>query len=265
MSRSTCSCGLLLLAYSREEEYNLKHASAHLYKGGMDTVQRILIFITRLTRFCLQSLHHRYVTWTTPGPTSLLLGTLTDLSRSKSELVAENALLRQQLIILRRHAKRPACTRTDRMLLVLLARMVRTWKQALFIVQPETLLRWHRQGFKLLWKYKSKAASPTPRISDETIALIKEMARDNRLWGAERIRGELLKLGIRVCKRTIQKYMRGVRTQRQRGQKWSTFLHTHAAQIWACDALSGHRPLLSAALCVLPHRTILSQGGSMSA
>jgi len=103
-------------------------------------VQRILTFITRLTRFCLQSLHHRYVTWTTPGPTSLLLGTLTDLSRSKSELVAENALLRQQLIILRRHAKRPACTRTDRMLLVLLARMVRTWKQALFIVQPETRL-----------------------------------------------------------------------------------------------------------------------------
>ncbi len=75
-----------------------------------------------------------------------MLGTLTDLVRSKSELVAENALLRQQLIILRRQVNRPACTRTDRMLLVLLARMVRTWKQALVIVQPETLLRWHRQG-----------------------------------------------------------------------------------------------------------------------
>jgi hypothetical protein len=99
-----------------------------------------------------------------------------------------------------------------------LGRMVRTWKQALFIVQPETLLRWHRQGFKLLWKYKSRAASPTPRISAENVALIKEMARDNRLWGAERIRGELLKLGIRVCKRTIQKYMRTVRTQEPRGQ-----------------------------------------------
>src|SRR5437667_61905 len=123
------------------------------------------------------------------------------------------------------------------LLLVLLARMVRTWKQALFIVQPETLLRWHRQGFKLLWKYKSKAASPTPRISAETVALINEMARDNRLWGAERIRGELLKLGIRVCKRTIQKYMRAVRTSRPRGQTWKTFLHTHAQQIWACDFL----------------------------
>ena len=82
--------------------------------------------------FCLQSLHHSYITWITPGPTSLLLGTLFDLCRSKSELVAENALLRVPLIILRRQVKRPACIRTDRMLMVLLARMGRTWKQALF-------------------------------------------------------------------------------------------------------------------------------------
>jgi putative transposase len=203
----------------------------------MDTVQGILIFITRLARLCLRSLHHRYVAWSKPNTTSLLLGTLTDQARRKSELVAENAFLRQQLIILRRQVKRPACTKRDRMLLVLLARMVQTWKQALFIVQPETLLRWHRQGFKLFWKYKSRAASLTPRISQETVALIKEMARDNRLWGAERIRGELLKLGIRVCKRTIQKYMRQVRTTRPRGQTWSTFLQTHAQQIWACDFL----------------------------
>ena len=200
-------------------------------------MQRILTFITRLIRLCLQSLHQRFVSWTKPETSSFLLGTLTDLSRPKSELVAENALLRQQVIILRRQVKRPACTKTDRMLLVLLARIVRAWKQALFIVQPETLLRWHRQGFKLLWKYKSRAASLTPRISQETVALIQEMARDNRLWGAERMRGELLKLGIRVCKRTIQKYMKGVRTTRPYGQTWKTFLHTHAQQIWACDFL----------------------------
>jgi putative transposase len=200
-------------------------------------VQRILTFVTRLTRFCLRSLHHRFVAWTKPNTTLLLLGTLTDLARSKSELVAENALLRQQLIILRRQVKRPACTKTDRMLLVLLARMARTWKQTLFIVQPETLLRWHRQGFKLFWKYTSRATSLKPRISQETIALIKAMARDNRLWGAERIRGELLKLGICVCKRTIQKYMRDVQSPRQRGQTWATFLHTHTKDIWACDFL----------------------------
>jgi hypothetical protein len=123
----------------------------------MDTLHGIFTFIERLTGVWLQSLHQRFIAWTTPNTTSLLLDTLTDLAKSKSELVAENALLRQQLIILRRQVKRPACTKRDGMLLVLLARMVQTWKQALFIVQPETLLRWHLQGFKLFWKYKSHA------------------------------------------------------------------------------------------------------------
>ena len=120
---------LLLLANFPEEEYNLRHSPAHLHKGVMYTVQGILTFITRLARLCLRPLHHRFVAWSKPNTTSLLLGTLTDLGRSKSELVAENALLRQQLIILRRQVKRPACTKTDRVLLVLLARKVRTWKQ----------------------------------------------------------------------------------------------------------------------------------------
>ncbi len=151
--------------------------------------------------------------------------------------MAENALLRKPLIILRRQVKRPACTRTDRMLVVLLARMARTWKQALFIIQPETLLRWHRQGFKLYWKYKSRAASAKPKISAETVALIKEMAVQNRLWGAERIRGEFLKLGIPISKRTIQKYMRHARTPRRVGQNWATFLRNYAKDIWACDSL----------------------------
>jgi putative transposase len=175
---------------------------------------------------------------------------------------------RQQLIILRRQVKRPACTRTDRMLLVLLARFVRTWKQALFIVQPETLLLWHRQGFKLFWKYKSRATSTTPRISQETVALIQEMARDNRLWGAERIRGELLKLGIRVCKRTIQKYMRAVRTTRPRGQTWRPFLHTHAQQIWVCDFLQVNdlffRPLFASFLIELQSRKVIHVGVTRS-
>jgi hypothetical protein len=103
----------------------------------MDTVHRILTFVTCMTRLCLRSLNDRFVAWTTPESTSLLLLTLTDQARSKSELVAENALLRKPLIILRRQVKRPACTKTDRMLLVLLAKMVHTWKQALFIVQKD--------------------------------------------------------------------------------------------------------------------------------
>jgi len=105
---------------------------------------------------------------------------LVDLSRGKSELLAENALLRQQLIILRRQIKRPVYRKSDRLLLVLLARMVRTWKQALFLVQPETLLRWHRELFRLCWKHRSKARSSKSRLSCETITLIQEMAANNR-------------------------------------------------------------------------------------
>jgi putative transposase len=119
----------------------------------------------------LETLAARFTQWTKPLTSSLALATLTDLGRSKSELLAEIALLRQQLIILERQVKRPTFTRTDRVLLVLLARLVRTWQQALLIVQPDTLLRWHRELFRLFWKRTSKAASHKPKVAMETIAL----------------------------------------------------------------------------------------------
>jgi hypothetical protein len=129
------------LADSPEEEYNRNVFICSSSKGVMYTVQGILLFIKRLTSLCLQSLHHHFINWTKPDTaTSLMVGTLTDLARNKFELVAENALLRKPLIILRRHTKRPVCAKTDRMLLVFLARMVRTWKQALFIVQEDDAL-----------------------------------------------------------------------------------------------------------------------------
>ncbi len=195
----------------------------------------ILISLRRSISPRFHLLQRLILTWTTPPHSSLLPGTVMDLARGKSELVAENALLRQQLIILRRQIKRPRFRQTDRILLVLLARAVRTWRQALLIVQPGALLTWHRQGFRLFWRHKSKAKTPQAKVAAETISLIKEMARNNRLWGAERIRGELLKLEIHVCKRTIQKYMRYKHTPRSRGQSWATFLRTHAGEIWACD------------------------------
>jgi transposase InsO family protein len=228
----------------------------------------IVTYLRRLKNGCLDALSSRFTRWTKPLRTSLPLATLTDLGRSKSKLIAENALLRQQLIILRRQVKRPACTKTDRLLLVLLARIVRTWKQTLLIVQPETLLRWHRELFRLYWKRKSKTASHTPKVAAETIALIREMATNNRLWGAERIRGELLKLGIHVCKRTIQKYMRTVRTKPPRGQKWSTFLRNHAAQVWACDFLQVtdlfFRPLFAFFVVELKSRKVIHVGVTRS-
>jgi transposase InsO family protein len=151
---------------------------------------------------------------------------------------------------------------------VLLARAVRAWKQALLIVQPETLLRWHREAFRLFWRRRSKALSHKPRVAAETIALIKEMATKNRLWGAERIRGELLKLGIYVCKRTIQKYIRQVRTLPPRGQKWATFLRNHAADIWACDFLQVtdlfFRPLFAFFIIELKSRKVIHVGVTRS-
>src|SRR5712692_6371700 len=146
---------------------------------------RVFTPLQRLKDGCLHTLTSRFARWTKPLMTSLPLSTLTDLGRSKSELIAENVLLRQQLIILRREVKRPPITRTDRILLVLLARLVRTWQQALVIVQPDTLLRWHRELFRLYWKRKSKTHTHKQKVAPETIALIRQMARENRLWGAK--------------------------------------------------------------------------------
>ena len=145
--------------------------------------------------------------WTKPVSATLVTGALSDLTRSRADLIAENVMLRQQLIVLKRQVKRPQLTNFDRIRLVLLARFTQFWQQALLIVQPDTLLRWHRDLFRRYWRRKSKNRRRKPRIAPETIALIRKMAKENRLWGAERIRGELLKLGVRVSKRTIQKHI----------------------------------------------------------
>ena len=120
---------------------------------------------------------------------------------------------------------------------VSVARWAPNWKQVLQIIQPDTLLGWHRGGFRRFWKLKSRKQMQTQpqRLAAETIALIERMAGENRLWGAERIRGELLKLNIKVSKRTIQKYMQAVRSNPPARQSWSTFLQTHGQDIWACD------------------------------
>src|SRR5215218_8256277 len=148
------------------------------------------------------ALRTRVSRWTKPRPLTLAAGLATDLGRPRRELLLEHAFLRQQVIVLSRAATRPACTPWDRGLLVLLASRLRTWASALLIVQPETVLHWHRQGYRLFWRLKSAPRYRPSPLAQATIDLIQEMARDNPLWGAERIRGELLKLDIRVSKRT---------------------------------------------------------------
>jgi putative transposase len=189
-------------------------------------------------RLLMQVLHLLWTAlWIRPAAVTHLTGTAVDCVRSKPELLMENALLRHQVVVLRRSVKRPVLTSADRALLVLLAGRLHSWRQALLIVQPNTLLCWHRAGVRWFWKRKSPPKPGRPSLPEATIALIQDMAANNPLWGAERIRGELLKLDIHVAKRTIQKYVRSDRRPRPRGQTWTPFLRTQAKGIWACDFL----------------------------
>lgn len=172
--------------------------------------------------------------WTKPATATLAVGAGQDLCRSKSDLIAENAILRQQLIVLKRSVKRPKFTEGDRLRLTILSRLTKFWQSALHIVKPDTILRWHQDMFKLYWKRISTPKSREPGIPRETIELIKQMAQENPRWGAKKIYGELLKLEVVMDKRTIKKYMKMVR-KKPSGQNWRTFLKNHAHEIWACD------------------------------
>jgi transposase InsO family protein len=189
-----------------------------------------------------------------------VLGYALDHFRSRDQLIRENALLHKQLEVACRKTSRPPLRPIDRAILVLLARFTSTWRGATLLVKPETILRWHREGFRLLWRHRSRQRRGRPQMAPDTIALIKRMARNNRLWGAERIRGELLKLGIGVAKRSIQKWIRQVRP-RPKGQPWSSFLRTHADEIWACDFLQTYhllfRPIFAFFLIELGSRCVV--------
>ncbi len=164
-----------------------------------------------------------------------MLGLVADLFRPRRLLLAENVLLRQQLLVLRRQVKRPRLGALDRAVIVGASALTGTWRETVLLVKPDTVLRWHRQAFQRFWRWRTRHDQPKPRISTETIELIRRMADENRLWGAERVRGELLKLGIRVAKRTVQRYLRSSALPRPSGQRWATFIENHANDIWACD------------------------------
>jgi hypothetical protein len=166
----------------------------------------------------------------------LLLHVLVAPFKTQARLEAEIVLLRHQLSVLRQRVpSRPRLTAADRLLFVWLYRLFPSVLNALTIVQPETVIRWHRTGFRLYWRWKSRTRGGRPKIPGEIRRLIREMSLANRLWGAPRIHGELLKLGIEVAQSTVAKYM--ARSGRGRSQTWKTFLHNHAAGIGAMDFL----------------------------
>ncbi len=183
--------------------------------------------------------------WTRPDNHGLVGGVVADATRSNAELMLENALLRQQLIVVSRQVKRPQMSWWERGIMVLLASKLRNWKGALFLVQPDTLLRWHRDIFRWVWRRKSqpKQQGGRPPLPGRVVQLMRRLARENPLWGAERIRGEMLKLNMEVAKSSIQKYTQDIQRVGPSGQIWGTFLRNHASEIWACDFLQTYDAL----------------------
>jgi transposase InsO family protein len=155
------------------------------------------------------------------------------LLQSRAALAAEKLALRQQLAVLQRSMERPRLHRRDRIFWIWLSRLWRGWRSSLLVVQPETVLRWHREGFRLYWRWKSRGRCGRPQLDAEIRILIRRMSRDNPTWGRRRIRSELHLLGYEVGELTVAKYM--VRGGKPPSQGWRVFLNNHAREIAAID------------------------------
>src|SRR3989475_226591 len=163
----------------------------------------------------------------------ILLRTFRSAVRTRRELALENLALRQQLAVWKARQPRPRLTEMDRIFWIGLARLWKNWRSSLQVVRPETVVRWHRRGFRLYWAWKSRRRWGRPAIGRDLRDLIRQMSRANPLWGAPRIHGELLKLGLTVSQATVSKYM--VRPRRPPSQAWRAFLMNHARDLIALD------------------------------
>jgi transposase InsO family protein len=148
-------------------------------------------------------------------------------------LALENLVLRQQLAVWKARQPRPQLTEMDRIFWVVLSRLWKNWRSCLQVVRPETVVGWHRQGFRRYWAWKSRRRWGRPAIGTELRDLIRQMSRANPLWGAPRIHGELLKLGVTVSQATVSKYM--LRRRPSPSQTWRAFLNNHAKDLVALD------------------------------
>ena len=163
-----------------------------------------------------------------------ILRSLVSAFRSHSDLWVENLALRHQLTVLNRRTRKPKLRYADRLLWVGLLRCWPRWQHALLLFQPQTVIAWHRLGFRLFWRWKSRAREGRPSINCELIALICRMWQTNPTWGSPRIQAELAKLGIQISDSTIRKY-RPKHRRSASSQTWRTFLHNHAKELVAID------------------------------
>src|SRR5712664_197791 len=155
--------------------------------------------------------------------------------RTRAALQTEVFALRHQLSVLQRsnHGRRIRLRATDRVLWVWLSRSWNDWRSALLLVKPETVIAWHRMGFRLYWRRKSRHLEGRPSVFNEVRNLVRKMSLANPRWGAPRIHGELLKLGIQVAQATVAKYM--ARHRKPPSQSWQTFLNNHAKELVSAD------------------------------
>jgi len=164
----------------------------------------------------------------------LLVALLHRLDRSLAASYFESLAMRQQLAVLNRKTPRPRLHPSDRWFWVLISSLWPAWRGALAIVKPATVIGWHRKGFRLLWTWKSRSRrSGRPPVSPEVRGLIRRMCRENPLWGAPRIHGELLKLGFDVSERTVSRYI--LRHPKPPSQTWRTFLENHVGCLASMD------------------------------
>ena len=169
--------------------------------------------------------------------TTLILECLKLLFRSKHDIALENLALRQQLVVQHRSINRPKIKNSDRIFWIWLSRFWDNWRSSLIIVKPPTVIGWHKRGFKSYWKRKSRRVG-RPTIDWEMIKLIRKLQKENILWSAQRIQGELKKLGFDVCDNTVGKYMtRPNDGDDSKQQRWLTFLTNHAKYIVGIDFL----------------------------
>ncbi len=166
---------------------------------------------------------------------SIFLQSLISVFQSRRDLAFENLLLRQQLAVMKQSCQRPSLSPADRRFWALASRVWPKWRDALHIVQPDTVIRWHREAFRRYWTHKSKRKG-RPQLDADIRMLIRQMCQANPLWGAPRIHGELLKLGINISEATVSKYM--TRDRRPPAQSWRSFLENHAKDIVAMDFLT---------------------------
>jgi putative transposase len=153
---------------------------------------------------------------------------------SRAKLSLELVALNHQLVVLRRTVQRPHIHNDDRLFWIVVSRIWKGWRQALIFVQPETVIKWHRQGFRMYWRWKSRGSNVgRPKLDKEIRDLIHRISDENPLWGVPRIQSELRLLGYEIAESTVAKYR--VRNRKPPSQTWKTFLENHAGEIISID------------------------------